>query len=189
MINPEKWLIVYSTVTGNTKQIAEAIYEGFGEEKADICSILELVNEEKFSIEDYKNIAVGYWLTRGAPDKSVQELLAKLEYKTVILFQTQGAELGSEHSITAFARAGSHLNPNCKILGTFASQGKINPALLARRKNGDATNPHSANERNKTRWASAALHPNEDDFNRAKEFVVAMERKLNLIKKYAEKIK
>ena len=28
----KKWLIVYSSVTGNTKQIAEAIYDGFGED-------------------------------------------------------------------------------------------------------------------------------------------------------------
>ena len=35
----KKWLIVYSSVTGNTKQIAEAIYDGFGEDMADIFAI------------------------------------------------------------------------------------------------------------------------------------------------------
>lgn len=125
----KKWLIVYSSVTGNTKQIAEAIYNGFGEDMADIFAI-----RDKFNLEDYDNIAVGYWLTRGEPDKMVQELLKKLNNKTVILFQTQGAELNSEHSITAFARAASYLGENCKVLGTFASQGKINPAMLERRK-------------------------------------------------------
>ena len=93
----KKWLIVYSSVTGNTKQIAEAIYDGFGENVADIFAI-----RDEFNLEDYDNIAVGYWLTRGEPDKMVQELLKKLNNKTVILFQTQGAELNSEHSITAF---------------------------------------------------------------------------------------
>ena len=101
----KKWLIVYSSVTGNTKQIAEAIYDGFGENVADIFAI-----RDEFNLEDYDNIAVGYWLTRGEPDKMVQELLKKLNNKTVILFQTQGAELNSEHSITAFARAASYLS-------------------------------------------------------------------------------
>lgn len=64
-------------------------------------------------------------------------IIEKLNNKTVILFQTQGAELNSEHSITAFARAASYLGENCKVLGTFASQGKINPAMLERRKNAD----------------------------------------------------
>ena len=30
---------------------------------------------DEFNLEDYDNIAVGYWLTRGEPDKMVQELL------------------------------------------------------------------------------------------------------------------
>ena len=69
----KKWLIVYSSVTGNTKQIAEAIYDGFGEDMANIFAI-----RDEFNLEDYDNIAVGYWLTRGEPDKMVQELLKKL---------------------------------------------------------------------------------------------------------------
>ena len=49
----KKWLIVYSSVTGNTKQIAEAIYDGFGEDMADIFAI-----RDEFNLEDYDNIAV-----------------------------------------------------------------------------------------------------------------------------------
>ena len=146
----KKWLIVYSSVTGNTKQIAEAIYDGFGEDMANIFAI-----RDEFNLEDYDNIAVGYWLTRGEPDKMVQELLKKLNNKTVILFQTQGAELNSEHSITAFARAASYL--------------------------GD---PHAATPRNLERWQKASMHPNEEDFSRAKEFVKAMQRKIALREKY-----
>lgn len=115
----KKWLIVYSSVTGNTKQIAEAIYNGFGENVADIFAI-----RDEFNLEDYDNIAVGYWLTRGEPDKMVQELLKKLKNKTVILFQTQGAELNSEHSITAFARAASYLGENCQSIGNFCQPRK-----------------------------------------------------------------
>ena len=51
----KKWLIVYSSVTGNTKQIAEVIYDGFGEDMANIFAI-----RDEFNLEDYDNIAVGY---------------------------------------------------------------------------------------------------------------------------------
>lgn len=175
----KKWLIVYSSVTGNTKQIAEAIYNGFNEGEADIYAV-----KDNFNLADYDNIAVGYWLTRGEPDKKVQELLAKLNNKTVILFQTQGAELNSEHSITAFARAASYLGDNCKVLGTFASQGKINPVMLERRKNADKNDPHAATPRNLERWQKASMHPNEEDFSRARAFVEAMKRKISLRGKY-----
>lgn len=176
----DKWLIVYSSVTGNTQQIAEALQEGFGARNADLFSIKDA---DSFSADDYENIAVGYWLTRGAPDAGIQEFLHGLHNKTIILFQTQGSLLGSEHSVTAFARAALHLAPDNTVLGTFASQGKINPALLARRKE-DPGNPHSANERNKRRWAAAASHPDESDLQRARDFTAAMQHKLELRRKY-----
>lgn len=178
----KKWLIVYSSVTGNTKKIATAIYNSFGKNEADIYAV-----QDEFNIDAYDNIAIGYWLTRGGPDKSIQDLLAKLQHKTVILFQTQGAELNSEHSITAFARAASYLGSNCRVLGTFASQGKINPAMLARRRSSDPSDPHAATERNIKRWEKASHHPNDEDFARAQEFVTAMKHKLDLRAKYLAK--
>lgn len=181
----QKWLIVYSSVTGNTKQIAEAMYSSFAENEADIISVKEA---DTISLDDYDYIAVGYWLTRGGPDKSVQDFLAKITHKTVVLFQTHGAEPGSEHAVTAFARAAYKLGDECTILGTFSSQGKINPTLLARRHNNtDKNDPHAATERNKKRWEQAANHPDEQDLQRAKDFIAAMKHKLALRAKYLNK--
>ena len=181
-----KWLIVYSSVTGNTKQIAEAMYGAFAEGEADIISVREI---DMISLDDYDYIAVGYWLTRGAPDKAVQNFLAELSGKTVVLFQTHGAEVGSEHAVTAFARAAAKLGEGCDVLGTFSSQGRINSALLVRRQNStDKNDPHAANERNKKRWENAAKHPDENDLQRAKDFVFAMKHKLALREKYRQKV-
>lgn len=180
----DKWLIVYSSATGNTQKIAQAIYAGFAEGEADIYNIKE---SDKFNLDDYDNIAVGYWLTRGGPDKSIQDLLSKLHNKQVALFQTHGTEIGSEHCFTAFARAATYLPSDNLVLATFTCQGKINPALLAKRFNGDKNDPHTATERNKARWASAAAHPNAEDFQRAKDFVGAIKHKLALRQKYLHK--
>lgn len=97
--------------------------------------------------------------------------------------------LGSEHSVTAFARAAQHIAPDNTVLGTFASQGKINPALIARRRKAGAGSPHAANEHSERRWAAAADHPNEEDFRRAREFTAAMQHKLELRRKYLAKKK
>ena len=179
-----KWLIVYASVTGNTKKIAEAIHSGFEMGEADIYPITD---NGKFKLDDYENIAVGYWLTRGGPDKMVQALLAKLHGKQVVLFQTHGTEIGSEHCFTAFARAATYLPSDNLVLATFTCQGKINPALLAKRFNGDKNDPHTATERNKARWASAAAHPNDEDLQRAKDFVGVIKHKLALRQKYLNK--
>ena len=152
--------------------------------------ILELLNKLSNEIEIiYLEGNHDYNLKTLFPNINVikrenQPVLGKLNNKTVILFQTQGAELNSEHSITAFARAASYLGENCKVLGTFASQGKINPAMLERRKNADKNDPHAATPRNLERWQKASMHPNEEDFSRAKEFVKAMQRKIALREKY-----
>ncbi len=181
-----KWLIVYSSVTGNTKQIAEAIYNSFDTGEADIYSITE---SDKFSLDDYDYIAVGYWLTRGAPDKLTQKLLLQLHDKIVILFQTHTAYVGSEHAMTAFARAGSYLSRDNYILGTFSSQGRLSPELMARKRNIDAKDPHAPSPESKKRWEDAAKHPNEEDFKRAKEFTTEMKDKLALREKYWARLK
>lgn len=178
--NDKKWLIVYSSITGNTKQIAEAMYNAFEENEADIYSINDVQN---FSLDDfanYNNIIVGYWLIRGGPDNKTQDFLTKLHNKTVVLFQTQGAYLNTEHSVTAFAKAAIYLNTSNKILGTFASQGKFNLELLAK-------HHKTVTKEQQERWEIAKNHPNEEDFQRAKDFIKAMKAKLIMIQKFAKK--
>lgn len=178
----KEWLIVYSSNTGNTEKIAKAMYSALDEENADIFSVHQLADDFDFS--KYEIILVGYWLTRGGPDKGIQAILGKIKSKQVVLFETHGAMPGSEHVVTAFARAALHLGEGCSILATFSSQGKINPALLARRRNSDPNDPHSATPRNQKRWEEASKHPNEEDEARAREFVGEIKHKLELRQRY-----
>ncbi|WP_196591555.1 flavodoxin family protein [Pectinatus frisingensis] len=178
----QKWLIVYSSNTGNTEQIAKAMFQVLGSEAADIYSIKEAPAVEQ--LPQYNIIAVGYWLTRGAPDKAVQQWLHNLSGKRVVLFQTHGTDKYSEHSVTAFARAASCLGDNCEVLGTFGCQGRINPVLLNKRLTLSADDPHAPTERNKKRWAMAAQHPDTTDLAEARQFIAAIRRKLILREKY-----
>ena len=175
-----KWCVIYSSVTGNTKAIAESIARATN---ADIFAVKEAPTD----LSAYDVVAVGYWLRRGAPDAATAQFLPQLKDVEVVLFQTHGAELYSEHAVTAFARAANLLGENCRVLGTFSSQGKINPALIEKRKNAPADDPHGGAAALK-RWESAANHPDAADFARAEEFVAAMERKLALRCRYEQKI-
>lgn len=183
----QKWLVVYSSGTGNTKKIAEAFYNALEENEGELYALKDLPKD--ISLDDYDVIATGYWLTRGAPDMTVQKFLGRLTGKNVVLFQTQGAVKGTEHSVTAFARAASRLGADCHVLGTFACQGKINPDLLARRVSGSPDDPHAASPENLKRWATAAQHPNTQDFEDTAAFVQAMKRKIKMRRVYLEKRK
>ena len=176
-----RWAVIYSSLTGNTKAIAEKIAGAAGE--ADLFEVKNVPAD----LSKYEVVAIGYWLKRGGADPLTSELLPKIQNANVVLFETHGAEPKSEHTITAFARAAHLLGEGCKILGTFGCQGKVNPAMIEQRlKTAKADDPHLGSIE---RWKKAANHPNEEDFQAAEEFVASMKRKLILLKKYEEKAK
>ncbi len=175
-----KWAVIYSSVTGNTQMIAEAI-AGAAEE-ADIFR----VQDAPVDLSAYDIVAIGYWLKLGQPDPLTLNYLAQVKDSKVVFFQTHGTEPTSEHAITSFARAGYNLGAGCEILGTFGCQGKINPALLEKRKNAGPDDPHGGAKAIE-RWQKAASHPDAQDLAAARELVPRMERKLALRKRFLAK--
>lgn len=177
-----KWAVIYSSVTGNTKMVAEAI--AGAAEKADIFRVQEVPED----LSAYDIVAIGYWLRLGQPDPLTLTFLEQVENARVVFFQTHGAEVNSEHAITSLARAGYHLGKGCEILGTFGCQGKINPAMLEKRKNAPADDPHGGAAAIE-RWKRAASHPDAADLAAAAQMVAKMERKLVMRERYLAKKK
>lgn len=175
-----KWAVIYSSVTGNTKMVAEAIAEAA--EDADIFR----VQDAPVDLSAYDIVAIGYWLRLGQPDPLTLKYLAKVQDSKVVFFQTHGTAPDSEHAITSFARAGYNLGLGCEILGTFGCRGKINPAMLEKRKNAGPDDPHGG-AKSQERWKLAANHPDEQDLADARDLVPRMERKLVLKKKFLAK--
>ena len=171
-----KWAVIYSSTTGNTKVIAEEIAGASG---GDIFR----VQDAPADLSAYEVVALGYWLRRGGPDDLMKAYLPKVRDACVVLFQTHGADVGSEHAVTSFARAAYLLGAHCEILGTFSAQGKLAPALIARRKKSAPDDTHNSPEAQE-RWGRAANHPNEEDRAAAREFVGKMEHKLDLLEKF-----
>ena len=172
-----KWAVIYSSITGNTKTIAEKIVEA-----ADEAELFD-VKSAPTDLSNYEVVAIGYWLKRGGPDPLTIEFLPKVHDANIVFFQTHGTEVGSEHAVTAFARSSYLLGKGCKILGTFSCQGKVNPALIERRLKAGGDDPHIGGIE---RWKRASTHPNEEDFQAAKDFVASINRKIMLLKKYEE---
>ncbi len=173
----EKWAVIYSSVTGNTKRIAEKIAEVSG-------GTLFNVNDNPPNLGNFDIVALGYWLKRGGPDPLMQNFLPTVQNARVVLFETHGTETGSEHAVTAFARAAYLLGAGCDVIGTFDCQGRVNPALIEKRKLASADDPHNSFD-SVERWERASTHPDEDDLKRAADFVEKINRKLLVRKKYS----
>jgi flavodoxin len=119
-----KSLIVYSSQTGNTKKLAEAVYESIVDEK-EIYPIAEAPDPDGYDL-----IAVGFWLQAGKPDPKTMEYLPKIgSGKRLFLFATHGAAFDSDHVNNALIVA-KCLAPDSEIAGTFSCQGEVNPKVL-----------------------------------------------------------
>lgn len=167
-----KWLIAYSSATGNTKRIAEAMQAGLPQESV-LCGVRQAA-----LFEAYDAVAVGFWVRRGGPNEEAAAYLRQIAGKPVALFQTLGAEENGEHAMTSLARAAALLGPGCEIVGTFSCRGRIHPALLAKREALPPDDPHYPNARNRARWAAAAPHPDAADLERARQFMRAVANRL-----------
>jgi flavodoxin len=119
-----KSLIVYSSQSGNTKKLADAVFESIAGQK-EIYPVAEAPDPI-----DYDLIAVGFWLQAGKPDPKTMEYLPKIgNGKKLFLFATHGAMSDSAHANNALNIA-KGLAPGAEIVRTFSCQGEVNPKVL-----------------------------------------------------------
>ena len=72
--------------------IAERMAKAAGD--ADVFPIADMPED----LSSYEVVAIGYWLRRGGPDPQTMSFLPKVHDAKVVLFQTHGADPGSEQS-------------------------------------------------------------------------------------------
>ena len=150
-----KMLVVYSSKTGNTRMIAEAVHSVMPE--GTTISPVETAPAP----EGYDFIALGFWVDKGQPDHSMSEYMDRVHGTRVGLFGTLGAWPDSDHARESMQKAIERVADN-KVLGTFLCQGKVDPKLLAVMAR-MTDNPHPMTAERKARIEEAAKHPDETD--------------------------
>lgn len=178
-----KAAVVYSTLTGNTKKVAEAFCVGLGD-----GAELYDVNEAPASLDGYDLVAVGFWVDRGRPDAKAMEFMKRVTGKKVFSLFTLGAKPASAHAYKCAYTAASFYGPECEQVGTWFCQGAIDPKLIERMRQMPkvAGNPHAATPETEARWAAAASHPDADDLAAAVEAAKAVRQIVTGEDPYAE---
>lgn len=155
-----KSLVVYSSQTGNTKKLAEAVFEALPDEK----EIFEL--GEAPDPAAYDLVAVGFWFKSGKPNPETMEFLPKLSGKSTFIFATHGAPVEYDHVAKGLEEAKGAAS-GAKILGSFSCMGAVNPKVLEK--------VRSMPEEKQPLWISRAEeavgHPDESDIQNLKEAV------------------
>ncbi|CAK7006016.1 MAG: hypothetical protein DELT_00239 [Desulfovibrio sp.] len=159
-----KSLIVYSSLTGNTKMIAEAVAKALPEGGYDIFPVAEAP-----AADGYDFVAIGYWVDKGMADAKCKEYMATVTGKKVALFGTLGVDPSHDHAKECAKKGEDMMREGGNtVYGTFLSQGKIDPKIVEAMKK-MAKDVHPMTPERIARIEEAKKHPNEDDCRRATE--------------------
>lgn len=167
-----KSLIVYSSLTGNTQKVGEAILEIMpGETWISPVEAAPAPNEYDF-------VAVGFWVDKGTADKKTQEYIETIRNRKVALFATLGAKPDSPHAQECLEKAAQLLDKSNMLVGTFICQGKIDPKLTEAMKNFPKGHFHEMTPERQALHDEAAKHPDAKDFAEAQRTFREMLAKL-----------
>jgi flavodoxin len=153
-----KTLVTYFTRTGNTKLVAEAVFEALQGDKT-IKPIAEAGD-----LAPYTLIFAGFPVqTHSVPFPAETFLKGVPEGKKIALFSTHGSVAGSRLSREAL-EYGTVLVARAKLIGTFSCRGKVSMQAL------EILMQSPEHEAWADMAASAATHPDAHDLEDARAF-------------------
>ena len=119
-----KSIVVYSSLTGNTKMVGEAIAEVL----APNCDIYKV--EDNPDITGYDLVVVGFWVDKGTADAKSSKFLKSIRNSKVAVYATLGAEPDSEHAKTSLQNGIDIANRNAHAFSFFFLNLDINMRSL-----------------------------------------------------------
>ncbi len=174
-----KILIAFSSKTGNTQKVAEAIQNALP--GSELYHVETAPNPDKFDL-----IFMGFWVDKGTADEKAQEYIQKIKHKSVALFGTLGAYPDSQHAHDSLKKV-AELLPDSQVIDRYLCQGAIDPKLIDWMSGLPAEHPHAPDEERRKRWNDAANHPDETDCQKAKDWANSVVKKWQDLKDLGHK--
>lgn len=159
-----KVLVTYSSKTGNTKKLAEGIFEGLNEMEKEILPMSEVE-----SLDGYDTVLAGYWVDKGGANKEAAEFLGTIEGKKVGVFATLAFWPDSEHAEQSIHAGVDLVKEKNHVIGSYICQGGLDPKVVEMFKKMPKDNPHYPTPEKEKRHRVAASHPSAADIACAAE--------------------
>jgi len=154
----DKILVAYYSRTGNTKKVAQAIYEAL----PNIKTIKPI--DEVQAADEYNLVFVGFPVhSHSVPFKAEKFLKSLPKGKKIALFSTHGSLTGSHLSREAIEHA-VVVASQAKVVATFSCRGKVSPEAA------EVLSRSPEHEAWADMAASARTHPSEQDLEEARAF-------------------
>lgn len=168
-----KTIVVYSTRTGNTKKVAEAIAAALP--PGTPCQPLA----DEPDLTAYDCVFLGFWVDRGTANQEAQDVIRTLKNDHICLFATLGANPKSEHAASSLKQAEALLPDGKAADGTFICQGAVDPKVIEMMyKKFPAGSPHGRSPERDALHAEAAKHPDAADLSQAAAFARDVYRRI-----------
>lgn len=157
-----KALVSYFSRTGNTKKVAQAIYDAITIEK----TIIPI--DDASDVAGYDIVFCGFPVHAHSVPGKVSSFIKNLpEGKKLALFSTHGSLRNNTFATTAIEHATS-LAKKASVIGTFSCRGRVEDAVI------DALLTKPENRAWCEEARGAQDHPDEADLTDAKEFALRM---------------
>lgn len=111
--------IVYSSKTGNTKMLADALHQAL---PADDCLYFGAPDAQALAAE---RIYIGFWTDKGTCDAETAAFLAQLTQQEIFLFGTCGFGGGAAYFEQILARVRDLLPESVQLVGSYLCPGKM----------------------------------------------------------------
>lgn len=143
--------VIYASLTGCTKRVAEAIYEEVPGDNKSIHDLKDGLPELTGDI-----ILVGYWGIAGGPDKETKAFLSSIQGKAVGIFCTLGYYADSDHGRNTLKTGFDLVKDRNDVIGGFVCNGAVARSLQKGQGKDGRTPP---TEQKELRWEMVRDHP------------------------------
>lgn len=157
-------LVTYSSKTGNTKKLAQGIFEGLGDKEKIILPMSEVTDMSAYDI-----VLAGYWVDKGGPNQEAAEFLKKIEGKKVGIFATLAFWPDSEHGFHSILAGEKLVSEKNHVIGKYVCQGKLDEKMIEMFEKMPEGNPHRPTPEKRKRYVISANHPSAADIAVAAE--------------------
>ena len=157
-----KYSIIVSSLTGNTKMLADAIYDVLPKENCDFYGNV------KTQIPQSEMLYIGFWTDKGTADSDTLKLLQSLKNRKVF----GGSD---EYFKKILSRVKQSLDLSNVVVGEYMCQGKMPQSVRERYvKMKELTNAPANLDMLIDNFDSALSHPDEKDIIKLKNAVISL---------------
>ena len=164
----KKYSIVYSSLTGNTKVLADAIHEALPQDECEYFGVSDTV------IPSSELLYIGFWTDKGNADTKTLQLLSQLKNKQIFLFGTAGFGGSDIYFRKILSQVKQFIDASNVIVGEYMCQGRMPDSVRERYIKMKEQPDHMPNlDMLIENFDKALSHPDAADLDRLQKMVTA----------------